>query len=667
MQTLESENNNNNNNKSSNYEQMKIKQDGKFHSFDTDIKFPPKYKLVLISEFAWFLIIAILVVSTFYFQYYHKAQTFTSKPKVKWNSDFVPIIFSHITDIHLSCFLKYKTDGSLIYLYEFFSKYKPDFILNSGDIVDNYESSFWPKVGSQQIKDWEIYNKTLKKILDKYHVIDVAGNHDVFAVDGLFSEHNYFLDFSYMFKRKDIKNMDDFIIKKHIYKNLTFILFNDYILPTPHPPYGLTPHPTRHMLDLLENMIDSVEECIILTHYQVDRNWFITSSKGNNYMDIVSKKNVIAIFTGHYHPIKPMIIHHGKGAIEYCTSSPFNHKIQGIITYDNNQLVYHEVFMPYPTLGTSYFMTYPIPNRQCSNHHNFNYENSEVRVISYVKNPKLFIEGDLNGQLNFKMKLDNGAELYTFPINLKNGKYKIHVYGDGCDITREFTIGDKCKGVPELSVRHPRGFLVLRFSSIPVVIALYIIIFPFYFQNLKLAENIENYIEGEGEKPNYLWFYLIFLGPFISRVRYMRVNKKCRIIFFLLTLYPLILPNHFFKNIYGMKGFSFNVFIVTGNRLQFEDWALQITYVFYGGVALQNAFYLSGLKYYNFKTKENIIIFWFNFLFTNILYGFVQFINIRYVGESIKWPYLFVTPSLSIIWIIMKILIHKYAYITTKN
>ena len=102
-----------------------------------------------------------------------------------------------------------------------------------------------------------------------------------------------------------------------------------------------------------------------------------------------------------------------------------------------------------------------------------------------------------------------------------------------------------------------------------------------------------------------------------------------------------------------MKGFSFNVFIVTGNRIQFEDWALQITYVFYGGVALQNAFYLSGLKYYNFKTIENIIIFWFNFLFTNILYGFVQFINIRYVGESIKWPYLFVTPSLSIIWILI--------------
>ena len=56
-----------------------------------------------------------------------------------------------------------------------------------------------------------------------------------------------------------------------------------------------------------------------------------------------------------------------------------------------------------------------------------------------------------------------------------------------------------------------------------------------------------------------------------------------------------------------MKGFSFNFFIVTGNRIQFEDWVLQISYVFYGVVALQNVFYLSGLKYYNFKTIENIV------------------------------------------------------------
>ena len=97
---------------------ISIKQDNKFHKFDsnTDLLIAPKYILVLISEFAWFLIIALIVLSSFYYQHYYPAQIFTSKPKSKWNPDYIPLIFTHITDIHLSSFLKYKTDGSLIFL-----------------------------------------------------------------------------------------------------------------------------------------------------------------------------------------------------------------------------------------------------------------------------------------------------------------------------------------------------------------------------------------------------------------------------------------------------------------------------------------------------------------------------------------------------------------------
>ena len=86
--------------------------------------------------------------------------------------------------------------------------------------------------------------------------------------------------------------------------NETFILFNEYLFPTAHPPFGVTPHPIRHMLDLLEDAIDSSGECYILTHYEVDRNWFIKSSKGNTYKKIISKKNVKAIFTGYEYPLE---------------------------------------------------------------------------------------------------------------------------------------------------------------------------------------------------------------------------------------------------------------------------------------------------------------------------------------------------------------------------
>ena len=50
---------------------ISIKQDNKFHKFDsnTDLLIAQKYIIVLITEFAWFLIIALIVLSSFYFQY----------------------------------------------------------------------------------------------------------------------------------------------------------------------------------------------------------------------------------------------------------------------------------------------------------------------------------------------------------------------------------------------------------------------------------------------------------------------------------------------------------------------------------------------------------------------------------------------------------------------
>ena len=615
---------------------------------------------ILLSEYSFLIIIFILLIILKNIPIYHYPQKFKSKPKKEWNSNYVPLIFSHITDVHISSFKSSKTDCSLIYLEEFFNKYKPDFILSTGDIVDNYETMYkFTKLGSQSLLEWELYNKTLKRILDKYYVIDVAGNHDVFAVDDVISKNNNFLDYSYMFTRENVKSYEDFVVKKHIYKNLTFILFNDYIFPTTHPPYGLTAHPSKYMLDLLENMIDSVEdECIILSHYQVDRFWFAKSSKGHTYREIISKPNVKAYFSGHYHPKKPVIIHHGKGAVEYCTSSTFNHKKQGLITYDNDQLVYHSVHIPYPNYSPYFFISYPIPDDQCSSHHNFNYDNSEVRVISYKKGVKLFIEGDLKGELQYKMTLDNGAELYTFPINLKKGKYKIHVYGDECDIKISFVIGDECKGKKELFL-HVKFMFSYTLGSIPLIIIVYIIIFPYYFTNLKKAEEIELYLEGSNNiKINYLYIYLIILSPFIIRVRYSKINKKIRYIIFYLSFYPVFLPNNFFKNIYGIKGFSFNAFIVIGNRIQFDEWALIISFLFYILILLQDVLYLSCKKYY-----YNLIIFLCNILSLLISFILIQYFNLRYLGESIQRQYLIITPSFCILWLIFKIIIFKFAYI----
>jgi len=245
--------------------------------------------------------------------------------------------------------------------------------------------------------------KHFKKTLSKFKIIDVAGNHDLFAVDSLFSQNNNFLDHSFSYNRSNLKNFDDFIIRKINMLNETFILFNKYLFPTTHPPFGVYPHTTKHMLDLLEDAVDNSGDCYILTHYEVDRNWFIKSSKGNAYKDIISKKNVKAIFTGHEHPPKTMIIHHRQGAVEFCITTPFKGKAQGLITIDNGQMVYNPVVIRVKGEKPLFFMSYPIPKEQVSSHYTFHYNQSEVRIISYAgKEVSLTISGDIEGTMVFK-------------------------------------------------------------------------------------------------------------------------------------------------------------------------------------------------------------------------------------------------------------------------
>jgi len=623
-----------------------------------------------ISEYGWFLIILLIIFFGFKFQYYHPPQTFYSKTSKEWNSEYIPKIFMHMSDIHISFYLGYRTNGSTNYFSEFLD-YNPDFIINSGDVVDSYEESYWPKVGSQWPGDWGIYNDTIKKNISKFKIIDVAGNHDLFAVDSLFSKNNNFLDHSFIFNRTNVKTYDDFIIKKVNISNETFILYNEYVFPTTHPPYGVAPHPTKHILDLLENAVDSCNDCFILTHYQVDRNWFITSSKGNTYKEIISKKNIKAIFTGHDHPSKIMIIHHGQGAVEFCSPTPFKGKAQGLITIDNEQMIYNSVLIKKKGEKPLFFMSYPIPNEQISSHHTFNYNHSEIRIISYArKDVHLKISGDITGEMKFKKKLPNGADLYIFPINLPYGNYIINVYGDGCNITRKFVIGNKFKGNKELSICYLRSLLILRFCSIPLFIGIIIIIFP-WGRNIKIAKNLEYIIEGKNyfSIKNYncvqLLFFLIkliLLGPFIIRERYKLINFSSKLIIFLFALYPLIFPNNIFKPIYGVYGYSFLCFIFIGRRIQYDEWALQITFGYYLSIIFINAIYLGGLKYYNIYINGRLIYI-INLILTYLFYFGAIYLNIRFVGESIWWPYLFLTPIYVIIPLILKYIIHFKTFI----
>ena len=624
-----------------------------------------------LSEFGLFAIILFIVLISYLIPQYFPGKLFHSKKSVSpFNSNYIPKILIHITDVHVSHRKPEKTNDSITFIKEVV-EYKPDLILTTGDYVDNYEEWKFQNFGNQRKPDWEIYNNSIIPLLSEFNVIDIPGNHDVWALDSAISEYNYFLDCSFIYNRTNVKNNDDFFIRKINNMNLTFILFNDYRFPVSRPPYGLDSHTSKHQLDLLENMIDNLEEeeCFILSHYNVERTWFQKSTKGHTFYEIISKKKVAALFTGHYHPKKVGIVHHGsEGGLEFCTSTPFKKHRAGLITIDNDNFIYHEIYISSPGKKPLFIMTYPVPNEQISGHHIFNMNNFEIRVLSFItdKNITLRVEGDIEGELEYKMTINNGAILYSLPVNLTNGSYKIHAFDIDrklCDINREFFIGESYKGKKEKGISNQRALLIIRLSAIPMLIILFIIIFPIRCGNqFKIILSLENYINGNNYEliNSFLkYFLLIILGPFISRNRFLKLNAFSRYSIFILSLYPIILPIHIFNKMNGKIGFAFNVFIVIGKYFQYEHWAMEITYIYYLTIIIPNVLYVTSLK-------TNKIIYLFNLITSYVIIIGTLVINFNALSQTTSFIYLFFTPYI-ILLIIIKIIVHFFSYVENSN
>ena len=306
---------------------------------------------ILVSELGFIILIAFILLLVNIIPQYHSKKTFTSKqiPDFEFSQD--PIILIHTTDLHISTTRKERTDGSSVVLFSL-CEYNPDIFLLTGDYVDNVKQG--QRMGEQNLEDWKMYNSIVRDFLLKkgFKVVDISGNHDQWAVDKFDSEENHFLENSFIYNRTNVKSELDFFLRKIKLNinniDINFLLIHDYRYPVYRPPYGAETHTTVNQLDLLENMINSIdeEEIFLLSHYPVDRALLYKSNNGHTFDEIISNKKVYAIFTGHEHPNSVRIIHHGsEGGLEFCTSSLFDKKRAGLITLDNGNLVYHEVYI----------------------------------------------------------------------------------------------------------------------------------------------------------------------------------------------------------------------------------------------------------------------------------------------------------------------------------
>lgn len=604
---------------------------------------------LFMSEFSHLIVIVIIVLIGLFFPSHHRAVTYFSKSNnISWNSTSDPLIFTHISDIHITFLNDIKKYEEL---FKAAKDLNASFHLLTGDLVDNYKKRHFPKVGKQNIKDWEIYKYLLDTYLYNETIIDNSGNHDMFGVISPLRKKYGFLDVSKSFNRNNTEFLNKFLVKSVTIEGINFILINPYKFPTVHPPYGFYPQTTKSMLNLLEKEINKFDSCYILTHFPSDFFWWEKSSKGHTFGKIMKNKKVHYIFSGHTHPKRYQIVHHEYGGLEFIGTSTKTSNTFGIVTIDNGRLVYNKV--KYGKVKTTkYYMTHPIPIEQIASPQIFNEKNTEIRIISYDEdiNTNLTISGDFNGIMEYKRTLKNGAKLYSMPLNVtKDGVYKIIVNGQNCFIKRRFYIGEKYKTGNEKKIMSKAFFRLLYVSAILIALFLFIIVLPIKIVNLKF---IDDWICGLNNKKCY-WIQVICLSPLILNYR-ININAPLyfRIILFFFFFYSLILPIHFFEPIEGYVGFSFLCYIYIKNKIIFEQWSIYFNMFYYWGVISPCALVVS-----SFRFKDSWVYI-FNFIFLYFAFLCICAINFRWAGESIKVYLLFVHPCYVIIPIILNILIY---------
>ena len=614
--------------------------------------------LLIFSECTWLIVYLFpIIVYGFLFPEFHPAQTYISKKFEKSfdkNSD--PLIFTHISDIHMDYSEILKINNT-INLFKLAKSYKVDYHIISGDLVDSYGKIHWPKIGEQKKENKELFTKIVNKYFKNENVIDVAGNHEIWAILNPISEQNMFLNYSFTFNFNNTKTFNDYFLKVVNKYNTTYILINYYSFPSIHPPYLYWAHPNKKCLDIIEKEIEKYPNCSIVIHYPIDYFWYwVKSSSGKNIQQIMQNPKINYIYSGHRHVTKKKIFHHGQGGVEYCGLGAFHYKKFGIVTMDNNRHVYNVIEIDNPK---KIFITNPVPLEEISSHQIFNEKKTQVRVISYYdKVINIYIKGEINGKLEYIRTLKNGAFLYAIDLNIeKEGQYEITIFNNdenknyNFEETRKFYIGEKYKGVKEETLLCRRGFHYLRSSFIICLLILLIIHFP---KNGYYIQSIDDYINGKTK--NFSIIKILFLSPFILRYRIQQVHKIIRYSMFGFLLYSLICPLHIFKPVYGEIGFPFFVFTYIDGYVSYDEWACHFFFFYLMTIIFPATLYISTLPYK--KSFAHYV----NLIDVFVWWAGINVANYRWVGESVIVPFLFLNPTYVIIPFCIQIIVCKYGY-----
>ncbi|KAK8838184.1 Transmembrane protein 62 [Tritrichomonas musculus] len=514
-----------------------------------------------LSQYFWILYIITPLIFTFFIPKKSKSVIIHSS-KTKFNNSKDPIVFAQLSDTHINT-LRPKSIETFRQTIKLVQSYSPEFIIHTGDIVDNYDSTSFPRYGVQSEANWEVYKKETSLITD-IPIIEVGGNHDMFGVKDALSKGNYIIDSSHLPNRNNTVNRDNFLV--HSFRvgpsQTNIIAINPFNFPTPHAPLIMTTTFTKHLLNLIENEIEKSDtKSILISHYPIASIHSKKSSKGRTFTDIIdSKETVIGYLSGHWHPRKPSIFYQKNGGIEIIGTVTFREGKFGLATIDNDAISWSLVDFSNQPAGA---ISYPIPISQVTSGTIFNdREDAEIRVVMFTEENDLKIEftiKDISDQktvftdfLNYKRRLVNGHSLYTYPMamcSLRTGSYRIIFEGD-FNGTSDFLIDDQFE-----SKGKRLGYFTGVYAALPYVDGVYIAILLIctffvrlnFFDFQTKLDQIEEWIEtSEGGFGGY-WFISIFLGFLLIRTRFLQMPLSIKMFVFACVLFAFVGPLLFFE------------------------------------------------------------------------------------------------------------------------
>lgn len=574
-----------------------------------------------LSQYLWLLYIVIPVVCSIIFPKL-KARVLVHSSKTQFNNSENPIVFAHITDSHINTI---RPESIMAYseMVRLIKAVSPEFIIHTGDMVDNYDSLSMLRYGDQDERSWVIYKDQMRELSD-IPIIEMAGNHDMFGIKSVLSHKNHIIDYSYGITRQNTRNDEDFIIKSyHLGSAKTNIItINPFKFPTAHPPLHLYVRYSKHLLDRLEHEIQkSHSKSIIAGHFPVGSIHSKKSSSGKRFTDIIgSDDSVLAYLSGHSHPVKPDVFHHGKGGVEILGPASFINSKFGVVTIDNHGIAWSMIDTTNPQKGV---LSYPVPKKQISKNVIFNdRQNTSIRVIMFSNQINHSIHFTLkkssknvfSGTLNYTRNLPRGQTLYSFPIKdciKEDGSYTITFSGDFNGST-EFLIGETFKTSTAILTEYPKlvESLTITFPVFLAILFIVTIIIPFNCcQWQTKLDSLEVWVET-GEGNDTYWVVPTLFGFLLMRARFQRVPLYIKIFVFLMILYSFCGPLLFFMT-EDLIGFVWPYGYYIDKHNIPADYGIFYAYLYVGAVCFPTIVLCSsfGVRKWNLKQLADVIVY----------------------------------------------------------